>query len=198
MTPPSESFDPLDALIEDRGRAQERRDPCASVCTLATVDADGHPHARTVVLRELEGRLAVFGNETSPKWQQIRDSVSLAVVVWLPSLEVQYRLRCTTLPVPKPLLHRSWHLRPDVPKRLDWFYTRVQPQSSTIDDRESLLDGLNSLQLREPLVAPRTAAGVYLEPDSVERLDLAMDDGVHDRRVFRRHAGGWREITLVP
>jgi pyridoxamine 5'-phosphate oxidase len=189
---------PLGALIEDRSRARERSDPCASLCTLATVDAAGHPQARTVVLRELDGRLAVFGNATSPKWQQIEQSRSLAVVVWLPSLELQYRLQCTTRPVAKALLHRSWQLRPLAPKRLDWFYTRVQPQSSAIDSRAALLEGVNGLRLREPLAAPRTAAGVYLEPTLIERLDLGMTNGIHDRRAFRHHPGGWQEITLVP
>ena len=195
----SATRDPLTTLIEDRGRARERGDPCANLCTLATVDAAGHPQARTVVLRELEGRQAVFGNETSPKWQQIGQCASLAVVVWLPSLDVQYRLQCTTRPVARQLLHQSWQLRPEAPKRLDWFYTRVQPQSSAIESRRSLLEGVNALRLREPLVAPRTAVGVYLEPTVVERLDLRMDDGIHDRRAYRHVPGrGWQEITLVP
>ncbi len=134
----------------------------------------------------------------APSGGRSATSASLALVVWLPSLDVQYRLKCTSRPVPKPLLHQSWQLRPEVPKRLDWFYTRVQPQSSVIDGREALLAGLNTLRLREPLAAPRTAAGVYLETEQVERLDLTMDDGVHDRRVFRRHPRGWEEIVLVP
>ncbi|MEQ8859613.1 MAG: pyridoxamine 5'-phosphate oxidase family protein [Pseudomonadales bacterium] len=189
---------PLDLLDEDRGRARDRNDPCATLCTLATVDAAGHPQARTVVLRDLDGRLAVFGNTTSPKWSQMALSASLAVVVWLPSLQVQYRLQCDTRPVPKARISESWQLRRDPPKRLDWFYTRVQPQSSAIEHREALLGGVGGLQLREPLVAPRTAAGVFLEPISVERLDLDMADGIHDRRLFRRQPDGWREIVVVP
>lgn len=185
-------------LTDDRERARLQADPCASLCTLATVDAGGHPQARTVVLRELDGRFAVFCNRTSPKWRELEQSPTLAVVVLLPSLDLQYRLQCSTRPVDRSLLHASWSLRPDVPKRLDWFYTRVQPQSSTVDSRDTLLDGLNRLRLREPLTAPRTAAGLYLEPTWVERLDLAADDGVHDRRGYRRDAQGWRELVLVP
>jgi len=120
------------------------------------------------------------------------------VVVWLPSLDVQYRLQCTTRPVAKSVVHQSWPLRPEPPKRLDWFYTRVQPQSSPIASRQALLEGLASLRLREPLVAPRTAAGIYLEPTVVERLDLRTADGVHDRRSYRRHPAGWEEVVLVP
>lgn len=190
--------DPLDTFAFDRSRARECGDPCAGLCWLATVDELGQPQVRTVVLRELEGRLAVFGNETSPKWQQLRQGPSVAATVYLPSLEVQYRLQCVTRPVPKPLLHQSWQLRPEMPKRLDWYYTRVQPQSSTVASREALRAQLDGLRLRQPLVAPRTAAGVYLEPTFVERLDLRAPDGLHDRRGFRRHAGGWVAITLVP
>lgn len=190
--------DPLGLLSADRQRARARDDPCANVCTLASVDAAGHPQARTVVLRDVEGRLAVFGNETSPKWRQLESSASLAVVVWLPTLDVQYRLQCLTRPVSKSTLHASWQLRPEMPKRLDWFYTRVQPQSSAIDSREALQSGVAALHLREPLKAPRTAAGVFLEPTLIERLDLATEDGIHHRQGFRRHASGWREFVLVP
>lgn len=190
--------DPLALLGEDRRRARERGDPCAGLCTLASVDSAGHPQARTVVLRDVEERLAVFGNSTSPKWRQLESSASLAVVVWLPSVEVQYRLQCLTRPVPKATVHASWQLRPEVPKRLDWFYTRVQPQSSVVADRAALEEALGKLALRDPLTAPRTAAGIFLEPTLVERLELGMPDGLHARQGFRRHPGGWRSFTLVP
>lgn len=195
MSSPAAS--PLELLAADRAAARAADDPCAGLCTLATVDAAGHPKARMLVLRDVEGRLAVFCNETSPKWQELELSASLAAVVWLPSLQVQYRLQCDTRPVARSLVHESWQLRPEAPKRLDWFYTRVQPQSSPIASREVLLAELGRLTLREPLKAPRTAAGVFLEPFLVERLDL-NGDGVHDRRQFQRRPDGWRETVLVP
>ncbi len=192
------SHDPLTRLADDRARARERDDPCANLCTLASVDAAGHPQARTLVLREVDDRLAVFGNETSPKWQQMAGSASLAVVVWLPTLQVQYRLQCDTRPVPKPRVHESWLLRPEAPKRLDWFYTRELGQSTAVTSRDELLARLEGLTLRDPLLAPRTAAGVFLEPATVERLDLATGDGIHDRILYRRQADGWHAVTLVP
>jgi pyridoxamine 5'-phosphate oxidase len=185
-------------LERDRSIARERNDPCANLCTLASVDGAGNPQARTVVLRDVDGRLAIFTNETSPKWRQMELSATLAVVVWLPSVNVQYRLQCETRPVAKPKVHESWQYRPEPPKRLDWFYTRVQAQSSVISGRAELLDALDGLRLREPLVAPRTAAGVYLEPVSIERLDLATESGVHDRVLYRHQAGGWTRAILVP
>jgi pyridoxamine 5'-phosphate oxidase len=191
-------MNPITQLIDDRNAARAQADPCANICTTATVDDHGHPQARTLVLREIEERLAVFGNETSPKWQEMSAARPIAVVVWLPSLNLQYRLRCETEEIPKEIVHESWGLRPDVPKRLDWYYTNHQPQSSKLPDRETLLRQLQTLALPDPLVAPATASGLYLTPQSVDRLDLNQADGVHDRRHFERVAEAWVESILVP
>ncbi len=188
--------DPLSRLAEDRRLAFEREDPCAGLCTLASLDASGWPDARTLVLRNLEDRLAVFVNATSPKFEHL-DRVT--VVVWLPTVNVQYRMRCSTTAVPAELVASSWQLRPDPPKRMDWFYTHSQAQSTTVASREGLLEALARLDLPEPLVAPETARGLYLIPELIERLDLGMDNGVHDRRRYRPgNPGGWQEEVLVP
>jgi pyridoxine/pyridoxamine 5'-phosphate oxidase len=191
-------MNPLIQLINDRSAARDQGDPCANICTAASVDHLGHPQARTLVLREIEGRLAVFGNETSPKWREMSLDLPIAIVVWLPSLNLQYRLRCRTEPIPKDIVHESWALRPEVPKRLDWYYTNHQPQSSKLPDRETLLRQLQALSLPDPLVAPATASGLYLAPLVVDRLDLNQADGVHDRRHFELVADEWVESILVP
>ncbi len=190
--------DPMARLLEERAAARDHQDPCANLCTVASVDVDGMPDARTLVLRELDGELAVFSNRTSPKWGQITDRGVVAVVVWLPTQNLQYRLRCTTSPVPDEVVHASWQLRPLVPKQLDWFYTHEQPQSSPVSDRATLLSTLAALDLPEPLVAPETAGGLFLYPTIIDRLDLAQPDGVHDRRHFQRTDQGWLESVLVP
>ena len=191
-------MDPLIQLIKDRNAARDQGDPCANLCTAATVDHRGHPQARTLVLREIENRLAVFGNATSPKWREMNVDLPIAIVVWLPSLNLQYRLHCHTEAIPAHLVHESWALRPDVPKRLDWYYATHQPQSSKLPDRETLLRQLQALTLPDPLVAPESASGLYLVAQVVDRLDLNQADGVHDRRHFELVGGDWVESILVP
>ena len=191
-------MDPLAQLINDRAAARERNDPCAELCTAASVDHLGSPQARTLVLREIETRLALFGNETSPKWAEMSNASSIAIVVWLPSMKLQYRLNCRTEAVPKDIVHESWALRPEVPKSLDWYYTTHQPQSSKVPDRATLLRQLDSIALPDPLVAPETASGLYLVPQLVDRLDLNQADGVHDRRRYELAGEGWVESVLVP
>lgn len=190
---------PLALLLSDRARAFEERDPCASLCTLANIDELGFAQARTLVLRELEARLAVFVNTTSPKWQALRQG-PVSLVVWLPSQQIQYRLNCTTEEIPQQQVHDSWHLRPDAPKKMDWFYSQVAPQSSAIGDRTRLLSALSDLALPEPLIAPETAHGVFLLPVRIERLYLGEDNGIHNRVLYQHdeNAGTWSQATLIP
>jgi pyridoxamine 5'-phosphate oxidase len=190
--------DPVDWLRADRARALERRDPCAGLCVVASVDAAGNPDARTMVLRDVEGRFAVFANRTSPKWPQLSGAVPVAVVVWLPTLEVQYRLRCRADAVPDAVVHASWRLRPEIPKRLDWVYTAGLAQGSAVADRDALVAAIREAAVPDPLVAPRTAGGFFLEPFLIDRLDLAQPDGIHDRRRFERAHASWLESILVP
>ena len=187
-------MNPLRRLREDRARARELNDPYAELCALATVDAHRNPQVRTLVLRDLGERLAVFVNATSPKWPSM-DRV--AAVLFLASLDIQYRLQCRTEPVAAETVQASWQLRPEIPKRLDWLYEE-RPQSSVLASREQLLAELAAVPLPRPLVAPDSACGLYLVPEEVERLDVNHDSGVHDRRRWTRTEGEWREQVLVP
>ncbi|MCZ6642492.1 MAG: pyridoxamine 5'-phosphate oxidase family protein [Gammaproteobacteria bacterium] len=192
------TLDPLAQLLADRALAREAGDPCANLCVIATVDADGQPQARTMVLRELGTRLAIFCNETSPKWQEMSNDSRVVVVVFLPSANLQYRMTCTTEPVPAATVHESWQLRPEPPKRMDWFYTVNRPQSAPIESRDLLLAECATLDLPDPLVAPETAHGLYVNPEILERLDLNQPEGIHDRRRYQRREDVWIQTILVP
>jgi len=191
-------MDPLAQLLADRAHAREVEDPWANLCVTATVDADGQPQARTMVLRDLDTRLAIFCNETSPKWREISNCSHIAIIVFLPSANLQYRMKCTTEPVPAMTVHESWLLRPEAAKRLDWFYTLNKPQSAPIESRDLLQAECAKLDLPDPLVAPETAHGLYVLPQVIERLDLNQPDGIHDRRRYQREGDSWVETVLVP
>lgn len=190
-------IDPLARFAQERAGARERDDGWANLCAVATVTAAGEPAVRVLVLREIEGRLGIFVNATSPKVGEFAQSRTVAVMSYLPSLSVQYRLRCALERMTPEVVHTAWQMRPAVPKRMDWLYA-VHPQSSTVGGRAALLEALEAAPLPDPLVAPETAAGYFLDPVAVERLDLAGDGGVHDRRRYAREPAGWVETVLVP
>ena len=66
--------------------------------TLATVDGDGHPHARLLVLREVDTsrRVLEFHTDTrSPKWVELMGRPRLSVLGYNPVERLQLRLRGT-------------------------------------------------------------------------------------------------------
>lgn len=168
----------------------------AAVCTVANVDNEGKVQIRTLVLRNVDDDLAIFINATSPKWTALQNTFS--VQTYWPSVSLQYRLQVSSVQIEKELVHDSWQMRPDVPKRMDWLYQQHRGQSSTVDSRQALLDLLDEVSLPEPLSAPEHASGLRLLPHEIERLDLSQDNGVHDRRRYRLIQDQWTVTTLVP
>ena len=78
---------PLLRFQEDRQKARDANDPMAAVCVLASVDGNGLPQARTLVLRDIPQGLAIYISASSPKWQQVQDVI--AIQTRWPSLQEQ-------------------------------------------------------------------------------------------------------------
>lgn len=191
------SIDPWQQLQKDRTAATQAADPCANLCYLATVDKAGAPQVRTLVLRDLgDGGLGLFTNSTSPKWGQLDAGAS--VLVYLPSLSLQYRIQASLEPIAKLTVDESWKLRPPTPKRLDWLYQNYQAQSSVITDQASLLSELDAQIPTVPEHAPESAQGLRLIPEQIDRLDLNTQGGPHHRQLFQRKNDRWQVQTLIP
>ena len=190
--------DPLVLLKRDRDVARRAGDPWASLCVLATYSGE-RPEARTLVLRDLDERLAIFVNRTSPKSLHIERHPEVAVLVYLASASVQYRLNGALEPVATHVVHANWRARPRIPKVLDWLYRHHLPQSALVASREDL-EALHrdvSNRVGDDPIAPDDAIGYFIEPSTIERLELATDR-LHDRRRYTRTRSGWRIETLVP
>ena len=185
--------DPIEQLATDRAAAHEQKDAWAALCTLGTVNAEGDAELRTLVLRELDGQLALFFSAHSPKWAQMKVRPTCSVQLYLPSIQVQYRVRARWTLIDPDLVHTSWVMRPDIPKKLDWLYEQ-QPQSTAID-REELLQKL-APESPVPAAAPNGSMGVYLEPERIERLQLSS--GVHERECWQLASGAWRHEHMIP
>lgn len=201
---------PLGRLDEDRRQARRRQDPWAELCIVSTVTGDGEPSARVLVLRELDPGtrrtsaakpaspvLGIFVNASSPKVDEFSNSSTVAVLIYLPSVMVQYRLRCTLDPIEPAIVREAWQMRPEIPKRMDWVY-ETHPQSSEIASCEALIDAVGSQSREEPLLAPESAVGYVFQPFEVERLDLSGGDAPHGRRRYTAKDGDWVEAVLVP
>lgn len=185
--------DPIALLAADRAAARDQQDGWAAVCALGTVNSEGDAEQRTLVLRDTHERLSLFFSATSPKWQELQSRPSANLLIYLPSTQVQYRLRVHWERIDDNVVRNSWQLRPNMPKKLDWFYqTHAQ---STVVSRDHLEASLAESE-PTPEAAPDTAIGVYLNPIRIERLELSS--GVHQRDLFELTGTEWHHTTLVP
>lgn len=188
--------DPLRILSVDRAKAANLLDPLRDRCFLATVNDVGSPEVRTLVLRDVSGRMGIFVNGSSPKCQQIGNSSTVAILMYFESIGVQYRIQTKLSPIDSDLVHEMWQERPDVSKKLDYWYETF-PQSSLLKKREQFLYLLEETPV--PSNAPMTAKGYYFEPiHRIERLSLDQSDGLHIRTLFESAGKSWRVQQLIP
>ena len=188
---------PLQLLRLDREQARARGDQAANVCVVATIDNENEPNLRTLVLRDVDDRLALFVNRTSPKVAEFENSSTVAVLIYLPSVSVQYRLTCELAPVNDRIVRESWQMRPETAKKLDVLYESF-PQGSAIPSQFWLQDQIDKTDL--PKQATASVVGYFLEPKAVVRLELHDErGGVHwAQRFCIDVTGNWIVTTQIP
>ena len=188
-------MNPIELVREDREKARIEDDPLVDRCFLATVRDDGEPAVRTLVLRDVNSRYAVFFNATSPKFEEIRESKTVEVLLWYASVQIQYRLRCALQPIPSGIVHDQWQNKPEITRRVDHAYA-VNAQSSSIPDRKHLQELVRAQDATH--VAPDSVIGFFLEILEIDRLNLAIEEGLHLREKYLCKADGWERQTLMP
>ena len=188
--------DPVELFKLDQQAARSQKDPYASLCVISTISKEMQPQSRTLVLREVEGSLAIFINKSSPKWEELNNGVALQTY-WA-STQVQYRMSVSTKPIDKEIINQSWQLRPEIPKKLDWIYQNGFPQSSEVTSLDQIRTETGKITEVEKLTATENATGLILTPQKIERLSLDTPDGIHDRKLFIYTKEGWSESQLMP
>jgi pyridoxamine 5'-phosphate oxidase len=176
--------------------AQELNDPNA--IALATVDADGLPNVRMVLLKEIEPKAFVFyTNHTSRKGQEIAASGKAAFVLHWKSLRRQIRVRGLTE-------------REDGPKADEYFASRslksrlgawASQQSQPLSSREALMAEAAKVAITKGPNPPRPPfwGGVRIHPLEIE----FWADGafrLHDRFRWSRETtdAPWQVQRLYP
>jgi len=192
----------LDDLQADRARAIAAQDQNAQVCFLATVDSENCPAVRTLVLREISDRqLTLFINASSPKLRHIQHQPHCQVLIWYPSIQIQYRLSGKAALINTDDIKQNWHKRPVRAKVLDHFYDQLAGQSTEFASRERFLEAYQTLYDgidTKALEATDAAIGLAITTTEIERLDLSQNDLPHDRSKFTWQANAWQKSTLVP
>lgn len=198
MTSIFAATDPV-ALVRDwlaEAEAAEPNDPAAMA--LSTVDPEGRPNVRMVLLKEIEEDGFVFyTNFDSVKGAELDASGHAAFVLHWKSLRRQVRVRGRVERVEAAQADAYYRSRPVDSRIGAW----ASQQSRPLDDRQTLMDRVDQMRARhgDDPQRPPFWGGYRIRPDEIE----FWADGayrLHDRERWTRNGpgGGWRMQRLFP
>jgi pyridoxamine 5'-phosphate oxidase len=165
--------------------------------TLGTVDADGTPDARLVLVRGAEERgFEFFTNYNSVKSRQLEAlGAASAVFSWL-DLHRQVRVRGSVERLDAESSDEYFASRPRESQIGAW----ASPQSEVIADRtelERLVAAVEERFAASDVPRPPHWGGWLLHPDVFEFWQ-GRPSRLHDRIRYRRVGGAWEITRLAP
>ncbi|WP_296263555.1 pyridoxamine 5'-phosphate oxidase [Pseudomonas sp. UBA6562] len=169
----------------------------ANAMTLATVDADGRPHCRVLLLKGLDDRgFTFFTNYDSAKGQQLAARPFAAITFFWPALERQVRIEGRVEKVSAQESDAYYQVRPLGSRLGAW----ASPQSQVIADREALQALVKATEARFSDTQPHCPehwGGYRLVPDRIEFWQ-GRPSRLHDRLNYRLDQGHWQRERLAP
>lgn len=165
--------------------------------TLATVDPEGMPAARVVLLKAHDGRGFVFyTNLTSPKSQHLQQHPKAALCFfWMP-LDKQIRVQGSVEPVTEAEADAYFATRPKQSQLGAWASKQSQPYSERLELEKRLVKYTAKYGLGT-VPRPPFWSGYRLLPQKIE-FWLKQPFRLHDRVVYTRSGDGWERVRLFP
>lgn len=165
--------------------------------TLATVDDQGQPTARIVLLKIVDHRgLAFFTNLESRKGLHLAANPNAAITFWWGPLERQVRFEGTIVPVDAAEADHYYASRPLGSRIGAW----ASPQSQVIDSRAMIERAERELGDKfkdEEIPRPPFWGGYRLSPARVEFWQ-GRSSRLHDRLCYRKDGDRWVIERLAP
>jgi pyridoxamine 5'-phosphate oxidase len=192
----AEPFGPFEAWMAE-AKASEPRDPDA--IALATVDADGMPNVRMVLLKGWGPEGFVFyTNRESVKGRELEGQGTAALVIYWKSLSRQVRVRGPVSPVTSAQSDSYFGSRPRGARVGAW----ASQQSRPLKDRAELQAAVARVEAQyegKDVPRPPHWIGYRIAPLYVEFWQ-EQPFRLHDRVVFSRTAldQSWTRSRLYP
>jgi pyridoxamine 5'-phosphate oxidase len=165
--------------------------------TLATVDADGQPTLRTVLLKifDREG-FVFFSNYQSRKARQIEENHRVALLFPWVRLARQVAITGVAEKIGVAESARYFATRPRDSQLGAW----ISRQSSVLSSRQLLLMELEQMKnkfLKGEIPLPDFWGGYRVRPASIEFWQ-GQTSRLHDRFLYTRSGDGWTIERLAP
>lgn len=195
----TEASEPFALFAEWLAEAEKTEPNDPNAMTLATVDADGLPDARMVLLKGLDTRgFVFFTNTESAKGRELAATPKAALVFHWKSLRRQVRVRGTVERVTDAEADAYFATRPRLSQIGAWASSQSRP-----------LEGRFALETAVAAATAKYALGTVPRPPhwtGFRIVPVAMEFWhdrpfrLHDRMQFRREGEGaaWTKTRLFP
>jgi pyridoxamine 5'-phosphate oxidase len=168
--------------------------PEPTAMALSTVDGDGRPSSRMVLLKGVDAGFVFYTNYESRKGRELSGNAHACLLFFWPELERQVRIEGTVQPLSPEESDAYYRSRP-LPSRLGaWASPQSQPLSSA-----ALVARVAEATLRHGLDPERPPfwGGYRLVPDRLE-LWQGRPSRLHDRLRYSRQGEVWALARLAP
>ncbi len=166
--------------------------------TLATVDADGRPAARMVLLKEVEddGSFVFYTNRDGRKGRELEQNPFAALVFWWEPLERQVRIEGTVERTSAEDTAAYFATRPRGSRLGAW----ASHQSDVVPDRAALEQRFADAEATYPgedIPVPPWWGGYRVIPTTIEFWQ-GRTGRMHDRLHYTRSGSRWTRLRLQP
>lgn len=186
----------FDALLEE---AKGSGDPEPTAMTLATVDENGQPSARTVLLKEFDERgFTFYTNFDSRKGRQLSANPRAALLFHWKLIRngIQVLVEGHTVPVSAAEANAYFALRPRPSQVGAW----ASLQSQTLESREVFEQRITETEQRfegVPVPRPPHWSGFRVVPNMIE-FWYGANFRLHERLRYELVNGRWQKRMLYP
>ena len=190
--------DPLAMFYQWWDEAIDAEVPEPNAMTIATVQSNGQPTARVVLLKgATEEGFEFYTNYNSQKARDLEKNPLVAIVFLWKELERQIRVEGVAEKIVKEKSQVYFQSRPRGSQIGAW----ASPQSEVIPDREFLEQNLEKIAARfenvDPLPCPEFWGGYVVKPHLMEFWQ-GRPDRLHDRFRYLKNETGWKVERLAP
>lgn len=188
---------PVQQLIGWLNEAIDTKEPDPTAMILSTVDKEGFPDSRVVLLKEIASDgLIFFTNYNSRKGEQLSYNPHVSVVFLWSGLERQVRVKGLAEKISEEESEIYFQSRPLESQLGAW----ASPQSQVIKNRQVLHENYSYYQeyfKNQEIKKPPHWGGYIIRPEYFEFWQ-GRSNRLHDRIEFHLSGSSWKIHRLAP